>query len=289
MPKKFLIIKIIFAATAVFLGVAFFAWTAKPFWQIRVAYKGYFDAIEHNNTDFLEQHPLAFIPYNPYQKKFRFQFLYRVLGANDAGYANTNGELFNFAVARLEEAQAKKDNFGYFDMSLGIAYNRKGDASADPAEAQVYYAKASEYFEKASVTLPNFPTVNIQHAINLERRHMRGEAIQLLREHTEKFPNFPDYHFYLGYFLSGEKESFAKEALSEMEKSLSVHANIRPTLAMDAYYSFMVTFSKQKDKQSLLTTLNRLKEIDPQQTALYDQVLDLVHRGKKIPPINFGR
>ncbi|MEN9582622.1 MAG: hypothetical protein RL641_576 [Candidatus Parcubacteria bacterium] len=282
--RKENIIKVAFAFVAIFLGFSFIRWTALPYWQMRMAYKGFFDAVIHENTDFLENHPIAFIPNTSIQQKFRFQFLFRVLSANNSGYTKTNSKLYEYAISKLEESQLKKDNFGYFDMSLGIAFDRMGNGSSTPEEAQANYEKANEYFRKARLTLPNFPTVNIQYALTLEKSGKRKEAILLLRDQIALFPDFPNYHYYLGLILVKEKNT-ANESLSEFETALAEEINLEPNMTMDAYYSFLVYFSKHNDKQRLTTTLNRLKKIDSNQAALYDTVLDMVKSGKKIPPI----
>jgi tetratricopeptide (TPR) repeat protein len=243
----------------------------------------------HGNIDYLKEHQEAFSSNNPYHQKFSFQFLFKVMGAQDTGYVPVGGELYTFALNKLEESQAKKDNFGYFNMALGIAYDQMGDSSSSQKDANAHRVKASEFFEKARLTLPDYPTVNMQYALNLDKRGKRTEGIKLLRAQIEKYPDFPNYHYYLGILLAKEKGiASVNESLKEMEFALDQEIDPQHILAIDAYYSYLFSFSKSLDKERLTTALERLKVIDREQSMLYDAVLDLVKSDKKIPTFNFS-
>ena len=258
-------------------GVIF--WTLVPLSQMT----SYLGAFTDKNVALIAQRPDdIFEPYTFAQQDIRMHFMGTMV-ANYGANPQINA-IFDAALAQMEDLSRREPSNARALLLIGGAYDKKGKVNKDPASLK----KAEDYYRRALALAPGRQDLIYPYALNLANQGRTQEGIDLLRASAREDNLSPETHYYLGLLLGVAGNQNYKVSLSELEIAMQspTFANAKDANLKNAYQSFVRIAYQNRDKESFLTAITRLKSIDPEQAQTFQRVIDLVQKGQW-PPINF--
>lgn len=277
-PKDRIVYGVASGATLLFLWGLIF-WTLVPFSQMT----SYLGAFNDKNIALIAQRPDdVFEPYTFAQQDMRIHFL-NTMVANYGTNPQINA-IFDMAVAKMEDLIRQEPSNARALLMIGGAYDKKGKTNNDPAALK----KAEGYYKQALALAPGRQDLIYPYALNLTNQGRVQEGIALLRESMRTDSLSPETHYYLGLLLGVTGNQNYKASLSELEIALQspTFANANDTNIKNAYQTFTRVAYQNRDRESFLTAVMRLKAMDPDQAQMFQRASDLVKAGQW-PVINF--
>ncbi len=255
-------IKIVFAGASIFLGISFFVWTMVPLRQLAGLFRSYDKTMMTGNVTFLTKNEKLFSPYTFVQPFLREYFL-RMVSNMYPSIIDPKGELYKFAVIKLEESLEHNNKYANNYVILGKAYETLAVSSTDEGEAKKFYAQAGAYYEEALRIMPYYVQAVEYYALNLYNRGLGEASILLLQDALKQESTIYELNYFLGVIEAKQNEKYINDALLQMEIAFS--HSYKPQNIHEArgiYTDFVKYFTKHKDKERAAAASNRLKEIE---------------------------
>jgi tetratricopeptide (TPR) repeat protein len=190
-----------------------------------------------------------------------------------------------FATQKLAESVAMGDNYPEHYLDLGRAYDLL--AGIHPDQAVQYHDKAQVVYQQALSIFPQDQSLLFADMINLSYEGKIDEAIKVAQAALAEDERVPESHYYLGEILFlKDNVSNATVSLDDMEYSLNQGVNPLPVLTKAAYEKMLALFYKESDMPHLVTVLNRLVLINPDEAPTYQKVLEYIKQTNQIPILN---
>lgn len=245
-------------AVAIFLGIAFFAWTMVPHLQMR----GYVKIIKHENIGAPNRRPHVFEPFTYVQADIRDGFLNRVIAGFEQG--KVDQDVAMDAISKLEEVIARESNYPKYYYTLARAYTTL--ASKNRSEREMYLKKAEEYCRRVYELVPTNPETAQVYSVILLNQGKFNEARKTL-EDSLVLVDTEDTHLYLGVTLV---QIGPREYVKALEHLEMADPHVNPGLVIATYKKLFVYFSGQGDVERLLIIVRKLKELDLENKEIYE-------------------
>ena len=275
-----------FVCAALFLGIAFFVWTIFPYAQMSV-FMANFKAYPGGDTGPLFTDSFEFYPETFLQAQMRYEVVQALIPQYTNGsISNNQTPLVVFMTQKLAESVSlgNKDHSEQY-LDLGRAYDIL--ASVYPDKAQEYHSQAGDAYRQALALFPGEQSILYAYIINLSHQNKIDDSLRVAEQALAEDPRVPESHYYLGIALFTKDNNLnAVAALSELEFALDNNANPIPEFTLAVYEKMLQIFYTSGDSVHLITVLNRLIQLNPNETATYQKILTYMKTYNQIPLLN---
>lgn len=273
---------IFFGLITVFGGIAFFWWTVLPYVQMSDYVSKENDmrqGIENTDNDsfIFDTHTFA-------TAEIHYQFLDFLLSLT-AGNPKPS-DIFDNAIASSKAYIDKFPSPYYrYYVKLATAY----DVNAVLHNDSSLYATADMYYQKALQIVPNRQDVIYGYSVDLIRQGRDQDAIAILRNALLQDSANYETNYYLAFALAfaPNHDSYNNEILSRFEYAIDNDvAGIDYASLQKIYENLFAYYYQTKNVADFTTVVKRLAVWDPQQSAIFDKILDYIQKNNSIPLLN---
>ena len=276
----------VFISSSIFLGVGFFVWTVFPYAQMSVFMANYkvYSGGDSNPlfTDTFEFYPETFI-----QPEMRYQVVDSLIRQYTSGtISNNQAPLVTLMTQKLAQSLSLgNDDHAEYYLDLGRAYNIL--ATMYPDKAHEYFVLASDAYQHALALFPGEQNIMYAYMINLSHQGKIDDALRVAQLALAEDDRVPESHYYLGLALfSKDNNANAVASLNELEYGLDRGVNSVPQVTLAIYEKMLQVFYASGDSVHLTVVLNRLIQLNPNESGVYQKILSYMHTYNQIPVLN---
>ncbi len=286
-----IITTIFFSASAVFLGIAFFAWTVFPYLQMRSFFVGFKKAI-NGDASILRNNTFAFANMTYVQPELRYQFMDYLLNFySDDKYAKEREELVSLlpiAIDKLSKSFSYEKNYAAHFLALGRGYDLMADL--DPLRSKEFHGQAVLQFKKSLEIYPDNQRTLYAYAITIANEGDVDGAIAMMQKILARDPRIPESHYYLGTLLY-MKDNFANSDTALEHITYSLDHGIEPALSLTKkiFEKMLVYYYAKQDISRFKIVVEKLSRYDNDQSLVYKKILSYIAEHNALPVINLKK
>lgn len=274
---------IVLGISTVFLGVLAIYWTYVPYLQMRTLYKKLDVAFANGKNEVFTDAKFVFSPWTYAQGLIRYDVVDLMLTQYKLGKLKTDHPIFTLGLQKLEEYVDREPNFLNYYFILGRAYDKLADIHNNN---MTELKKAEEFYKKGLALNPYRQDGRYAYAINLMNQGREAESLDLIHETLNQNNSLAETYYYAGVLEMRAQKPDYSTALFDMEKGLSGGVNADPRATSRIYQILFNTFYQAKDVQRFSTVITRRMELDSQQKATYEAILEYIKAHNAIPIID---